>query len=171
MAILESGNFYYFLRVPGPFGLGHMGWGLQFSPDRWLFGSLENTGGSITVGPNGQNDYWWAWAGSEEHMFSEMRTMTAAARLTGLERLDSYTYYKRLAVRNSEPNSAERVALGQSGYRVTFNNCLDNAARVGDAYGVRVWSWSRHIPAAVNINISPRAYFFSTLHRYQHVAL
>lgn len=171
MATLENGNFYFFLRLPGPLQLGHMGWGLQFSANRWFFGSLENQGGSASVGRNGDNDYWWAWGDSEQHMISEMRTLTSAARLTERERIDSYTYYKKIPVATAKPNDAELAAMGQSGYGLTFNNCLDNAAKVGDSYGVPVWSWTRHIPSIFNVNMSPRGFFFNTLRNYNHVSL
>lgn len=171
MAILENGNFYFFLREPGPFGLGHMGWGLQFSADRWLFGSLENQGGSASVGENGDNDYWWAYGDSEAHMLSEMRTLTTAERLTNRAEHASYTYYKKIPVTNAKPNDAERTSRGQSGYGLTFNNCLDNSVRIGDAYGVPVWSWSRHLPSLANVNMSPKGFFFNTLYQYTHITL
>lgn len=171
MATLANGNYYFFLRLPGPLQMGHMGWGLQFSSDRWLFGSLENQGGSASVGANGDNDYWWAWGNSEAHMLSEMRTMESAKRLCDREEMDGYTYYKKISVRNADPNAAETAALGQSGYGLTFNNCLDNAARVGDAYGAGVWSWARHIPSILNVNMSPRGFFFTTLYNYNHQAM
>lgn len=171
MATLDQGYFYFFLRVPGPFQMGHMGWGLQFSANRWFFGSLENINGQMSVGENGDNDYWWAYGDSEAHMLTEMRTLDAAERLTNRPNIDAYSYYKKIPVTNAKPNDAEDAARGQSGYGLTFNNCLDNAVRVGDAYGVPVWSWTRHIPSILNVNMSPRGFFFNTLHQYNHVGL
>jgi hypothetical protein len=168
MATLENGNFYFFLREPGPFGLGHMGWGFQFSSSRWLFGSVENQGGSFHVGGNGDNDYWWAWGDSEAQMLQEMKHMDTAERLTNREHHAAYTWYKKIPVRAAKPNDAEDAALGQSGYFAAFNNCLDNAVHVADAYGVRAWSWARHLPSLINVNIAPKGFFFSTLHEFTH---
>ncbi|MEM9456188.1 MAG: hypothetical protein AAGF11_18550 [Myxococcota bacterium] len=168
MATLANGHSYFFLRLTGPFGLGHIGWGLQFARHHWLFGSLENQDGKMSVGRNGDNDYWWSWSHSEAEMFWHMRTMLRAEQLCDRAHIAPYTYYKKIRVRRAQPNKAEDVAYAQSGYGLTFNNCLDNTARIGDAYGVRVWSWSRHIPSLLNVNMSPKGFFFHTLHRYHH---
>ena len=176
MTELANGNYYYFLREPGPMGLGHMGWGLQYAEDRWLVGALENAGGSALVGPGGDNDYWMAFVDSEAQMLYEMRTMETAARLCGYETMSGYTFYKKIPVTNAKPDDAQRVAeaQAQAGYFAVGNNCLDNAAVVGDAYGVPVWSWSRHIGLAGGLltgalNFSPKRYFFDTLWQYNHL--
>lgn len=176
MTELASGNYYYFLREPGPFGLGHMGWGLQYAESRWLVGSLENVGGSPTVDAGGDNDYWMTFVDSEAQMLHEMRTMETAARLCDRESMTGYTFYKKIPVTNARPDEALRVAEAQTGYGAIGNNCLDNAALVGDAYGVPVWSWSRHIGVAGGLvtgalNVAPKRYFFDTLWQYNHVAL
>lgn len=191
-ATLPNGSFYYFLRLPGPAGLGHMGWGFETAVElrtcapqagpslvdqpvmsaaptytpQWYFGSLENTGGSGLVMPDAEsneNDYWTSVADSEAQMLYEMRTMETATLLLG-KGMTGYSSYKKIPVSNADPVAAEALAAQWAGYLVTFNNCLDNAAKIGDAYRVPVWSWSRH----VSQNLAPRRYFFDTLWQYNH---
>ena len=38
---METGWFYYFLRLPGPLNAGHLGWGCLL-PGRYMCGGLEN---------------------------------------------------------------------------------------------------------------------------------
>lgn len=186
---LPNGHFYYFLRLPGPFGLGHMGWGFETavelrtcSPEpasivpshpvmsagptytrQFYFGSMENTGGDPVVLGNG-NDYWTSVVDMEAHMLEEMRTMNLAASYLG-KCVPGYTYYKKIPVPNADPIAAEAIAHSWSGYVVVVNNCLDNAAKVGEKYGVTVWSGARLIVA------SPKAYFNRVLHEYPAIPL
>jgi hypothetical protein len=171
MTELANGNYYYFLREPGPFGVGHMGWGLQYAEDRWLVGSLENVGGSAAVDASGDTDYWMTFVDSEAQMLHEMRTMETAARLCDRESMLGYTYYKKIPVTNAKPEDALTAAEGQSGYGVVGNNCLDNAVRIGDAYGVPVWSWMRHVVVIGGVSLIPKRYFYDTLWWYTHQAL
>jgi hypothetical protein len=171
MTELTNGNYYYFLREPGPFGLGHMGWGLSAGNSRWLYGALENVGGQPAV-LTGDNDNWFAWADSEAEMLHEMRTMETASRLCDRPAMDGYTFYKRILVNHPTPEAAEEVARGQWGYGALINNCLDIAARIGDAYGVPVWSWSRHLGGLATIqNMAPKGYFYHTLWQYNAYTL
>jgi hypothetical protein len=156
---LQNGSFYYFLRLPGPANLGHMGWGFQLSEDRWCFGALENTGSQPVV-RNGDNDYWLTTADSEAEMFCEMRTAITASRLCGKE-ISPYTCYKQILVERPDPSEAEAVARSHTGYDMIGNNCLDNAVRISDAYGVRVWSWLRH-----TLDAAPADYFDDVLWQY-----
>src|SRR5262249_1158654 len=127
--------------------------------------------GNPVVANGDRNDYWFSQADSEAQMLYEMRTMDAARRILGLEQMDGYTFYKRIPVTDAKPDDAWNLAGGQQGYGVLLHNCLDNGARIGDAYGVPVWSWTRHGLLSSVSNVTPVGYFFQTLWQYGHQGL
>jgi hypothetical protein len=134
-----------------------MGWGLRFSNTRYLFGSIENQGGSMFVSRKKDNDYWYAWTDSEAHMLSVMRSPTAtAAPLIGRDDVGGYTFYKRQTVFDADSNAAEREAMDPrwNGYAVAVGNCLDNAVMIANRYGIDNGDWIRHSGI-----VSPVRYF------------
>lgn len=168
MATIPQGRFYWFLRLPGPVKQGHMGWGFKFNDDSYLMGSIENQGGNPVVGQKNDNDYWYAWAGSENHMLSVMREPTdVVGPMIDRPNVDGYTYYKIQPKPHAFPNFAEDEAAKARwfGYSVAVGNCLDNAIMIANAYGVSNEDYLRHWGP-----VSPRMYFnrfLSSLTKYE----
>ena len=164
MSNLRTGSFYFFLRLPGPVGAGHLGWGFQSAPDEFIFGSLENAtannwSGGAVVGRNGDNDYWWATSKGEAKMLNSMKNMSIARRSTDQQELAPYTHYKRIEVPNPNVTAAFQMGKEWAGYSVFAYNCLDNSARVADKYGVVTGSRIRHVPLPGNSSMTPRGFY------------
>lgn len=157
MATIETGYFYWFLRLPGPANMGHMAWGLKFNENNYLFGSIENQGGDPFLSRKKDNDYWYAWASSESHMLSVMRSPTAVvAPMIDRNDVAPYTYYKRQMQLDADSNAAERESRDPrwNGYAVAVGNCLDNAIMIANRYGIDNGDWVRHSGI-----VSPVRYF------------
>lgn len=189
-----GGNFYYFLRVPGPsvagVDLGHIGWGFETALEyrsctpsnlpaiptggavmtgpmhtsQWMFGSMENGGGWPVVAPGFDIDYWTKIVDTEAQMLAEMSSMLEASRIVD-RNLQPYTYYKKVPVQTAHALAAEHKATNWWGYGVIGNNCLDNTAKVAEAYGTPVRNGARLW------QISPINFFEHTLGDYPSIPL
>lgn len=161
----EFGYFYWFLRLPGPMGMGHMGWGLQLAKDYFLHGSLENTGGDAHVPQSGDSDYWMLRSASEAEMIHTMcNPHPHVTREIDRDDLSPYTHYKKQFVDNPDPKAAfmEATDVRWNGYVVVGANCLDNSIMVANAYGARNRDWARHVDVRI---ASPKVYWDNYLER------
>lgn len=144
------GYFYWFVRLPGPMNMGHMGWGFKGGDGvSYHCGSLENVSGWAIRGGSRYGDNWGGyWKGvvrGEEALTREMIRLDIAERALDLRNMSPYTYYKKTLV--AEPNVGKAVEEAQkwasgsvwgfgTSYSVIAQNCLDNAREIALAYGV-----------------------------------
>jgi hypothetical protein len=125
-AVTYQAKAYIFLRTPGPFGFGHVGWGYEvrtytngrLTNTTYYYGAVENPGGQAYVPPGGNNGGWWATASTGQTMYNAMKNR-------------GYQSYKFVAnfysVTSTNINNAYNYAINMPnrGYNVTGNNCMN----------------------------------------------
>jgi hypothetical protein len=114
----------------------HVGFGFEVSKGVFLFGSLENGGGSPLVSPDDDNGFWMA-TGTLSQMFATFREPCESC-FHGAIGTSGYAEYRTYSVPN--PFICEATYFAESlysvGYAVATNNCLDAVYNVLSKYGV-----------------------------------
>jgi hypothetical protein len=138
-----KGRAYVFLRrngAPLPTGpAGHVGWAIEMEDGQFFAGSTENNSASFIVQPGSDNAAWVQTAADEEAMID-------------LFRQRGYDGYKVATTRDCKPESAAAIGRKAAGWGYTglFNNCLDHAYAVIDAYGLPGMPWKQTNPVPSN---------------------
>lgn len=134
-------KIYLFLRLPGPFGLGHTGVGYEVREMSGsaviraysFYGGVENPGGSAVV-VAGLNNGGWSGFGANGNV-----------EMLGAMRAKGYTNYKfEAAFRPVDPWRLDQAwrslsRFPQRGYSVQGNNCMNASYEVLVQLGAPAW--------------------------------
>jgi hypothetical protein len=109
-----------FVRRSGAFGLGHVGWGFQYSDGSYDECAVENQSG-MAVDPPGQNGFW---------------NCQVVDPLADMRRLN-YDGYKTIPVNPAFPNAADDTVawLSHQWYLALGSNCVDFVYDALRSYG------------------------------------
>jgi hypothetical protein len=132
----------HFTGVPyvSPSDPTHVGFGFEVAPDVYVFGSVENGAGWITIAPGSDNGFWMT-TGSKEQMLATFSNPAASGfhgTLHGhaVAPYDSYkTITLDLLFGVCDTVKAAEDLYG-AGYDIVFDNCLDAVYNILDTYGV-----------------------------------
>jgi hypothetical protein len=140
---LGTGRACIFNASSGAFGFGHVGWAYRVDQqDLWVFGSVENPGGSASVPPGQYNGAWSATGAWHEVLASFFGSQAPSNSspdsplVTVPHAANYYDGYTCEDVANSNVGAANAVVatLPGEGYGVFGNNCEDAANAVLSAY-------------------------------------
>jgi hypothetical protein len=109
-----------FVRRSGALGLGHVGWGYQYSDGSYDEGAVENQSG-MAVDPPGQNGFW---------------NLQVTDPLADMRKLN-YDAYKTIPVSVALPNLADDTVawLSHQWYVALGSNCVDFVYDALRSYG------------------------------------
>ncbi len=161
----ESGTIYAFINTVQAARFGHVGWGFQLGPDRYLFGSSDHLfkhshfdlrawWNYMHVPRNGEID-WWAEEGNREEMLSMMRK-GHHEKYRG--RHIQYHLFKELQLDKVKPELAVSKAeeLKSGGWDLTRHNCVHHAYLIFSSYST---NHKLPDPFADPLNLIPKSWF------------
>lgn len=135
---------YIFIRLPGPFGLGHAGVGFEYRKYsgstlvevRYYYGAIEGYNNQSYIKPGNYNGGWWAYASTGQNMYSVMKSYTYG--YTGVKYTTSF-----FDVTSTQVNNAINVIKNfpYRGYNVSGNNCMNASYDVLRALGTPNLQW------------------------------
>lgn len=163
--VTSTGAAYVFMRpgfcirgVANPFSPTHVGFGFEVSPGVFLFGSVENSGGSPVVLPGFDNGFWMT-TGTVDQMMATFRDPSYSC-FHGMSQ--GYTAYKMTVVQN--PSVCAAVSFAETlytvGYGILTDNCLDAVFSVLGVYGVK---FTPDLNPSINVDVICPGDWFNAL--------